>query len=258
MFHVSIASISLFLHSSVERILMFLRWENLVTGFAKSNPLNQPFSGEISEPGLYAILGPNGCGKSTLMRTWIGLMNPLSGTSQIEHCNCKHSRNDTPCLGYVPQFHRVNPHFSITVRDLVRQGLGRTVDGEGLARVEKLLLEWDIMGDAGRPFHELSMGQKTRALVARALVSQPKLIFMDEPLASLDAHCQNVLINALKDLVNRTQICVLIIDHHLEHHSDLLDGYFIFQREHYLDVCTIAFSRDRGTPIHTEGSDLEC
>jgi ABC-type Mn2+/Zn2+ transport system ATPase subunit len=230
---------------------MFLRWSDLVCGYAGHQPLHQPFSGGLSQAGLYAILGPNGSGKSTLMLTWLGLKRPLAGTVWVNHDCCRHVRGDTPCIGYVPQFHHVNPYFHITVRDLVEQGFGRLgrPDAGLVAHADELLASWDLREVATRSFHELSMGQKTRALIARALVSSPRLLFLDEPLASLDAHCQTFLMDSLRDLALKDGVCVVMIDHHLERYDDLVDGKFILERRHYKDVCSISFVESRREPL---------
>lgn len=224
---------------------LYLWWKDLVCGYRGREPLNLPFSGQLNKSGIYAILGPNGSGKSTLMRTWLGLIPSLAGTVRL----LKTVDNSAPLLGYVPQYHCVNPWFHISVRDLIAQGIGTNrITKSEEQHITSLLDAWELQNEALRSFHELSMGQKTRALVARALVAKPRLLFLDEPLASLDIHCQNFLMNSLLKLSSEESVCILMIDHHLENFKEKLTGRFVFERAHYRNTCAIRL--EQNSPFH--------
>ena len=123
---------------------MSLSWENLVCGYADREPLNSAFTGQISSPGIFAVTGPNGCGKSTLLKTWLGLSRPQAGKVLINGIAANLRHDLSQGIGYVPQSHRVNGFFQVTVADFVRQGFGpkhvRTPEFE--SRVHELLEQW--------------------------------------------------------------------------------------------------------------------
>lgn len=223
-----------------------LVWKNLVCGAASGpssgtwfgsastqEPLHLPFSGEIARPGLCAVRGPNGCGKSTLLKTFLGLMTPKSGRVSLL----------TASRGYVPQSNTVNRYFHISVRDFIRQGFGPDAQGSQNedARVDALIDEWQLTEAATRSFHELSIGQKTRAMVARAIVSVPRILFLDEPLASLDGCCQRQLMTTLSALCQTTGMSVLMVDHHFERFEHLIQREIVFERTHNRETCVISF-----------------
>jgi ABC-type Mn2+/Zn2+ transport system ATPase subunit len=220
---------------------MYLTWENLVSGYQRNDPLHVPFSGEIRTPGIYAILGPNGCGKSTLMKSWLGLMKPLQGNVTLNDSPVQGAQHMAQGIGYVPQFHKVNRYFHITVQDFVKQGFGPQHKNtpETQARIEQLLVQWQLDGYAQRSFHDLSMGQKTRAMVARTIVTPPKLLFLDEPLASLDRCCQWTLMKTLQNLTLEKNVCVFMIEHHLENFEEMIAGKVVFERTHDRALCTV-------------------
>ncbi|MBM3380990.1 MAG: ATP-binding cassette domain-containing protein [Betaproteobacteria bacterium] len=219
---------------------MALNWENLVVGHQNRSALNHPFSGRLEDGGIYAIIGPNGCGKSTLLKTWLGLLSPWSGEVKI---NGASPAAGTLPLAYVPQSQQVNKYFQISVQDFVMQGFGRhpPAPADALPRVRTALVQWELSADAQKSFHLLSGGQKTRAMVARAILSNPKMIFLDEPLANLDACCQQQLMDTLHVLAHQNNICVVMVDHHFEAYEKLLSAKFLFERSHNAEICTVRF-----------------
>jgi ABC-type Mn2+/Zn2+ transport system ATPase subunit len=219
---------------------MALVWENLVVGYQNRSALNRPFSGQLEDGGIYAIMGPNGCGKSTLLKTWLGLIPTWSGKV---HINGALPQEGTLPLAYVPQSQQINKYFHISVQDFVMQGFGRhpPPKAEALQRVLTALVQWELSADAQKSFHLLSGGQKTRAMVARAILSNPKMIFLDEPLANLDACCQEQLMDTLHVLAHKNNICVVMVDHHFEAYEKFLSARFLFERSHNEEICTIRF-----------------
>lgn len=139
-----------------------------------------------------AVLGPNGGGKTTLLRLILGLLTPSSGFIRVF--------GDTPGqhsarIGYVPQ--RLDgvaerKDLPILVRDVVLMGLlapgrhGFRHSRDAIRRAEAALERVEMLGHAGRRFCDLSGGQKQRTLIARALVSDPGLLILDEPTANID------------------------------------------------------------------------
>lgn len=225
-----------------------IQWSRLVCGYSVEDPLTEPFSGKIEKPGIYAITGPNGSGKSTLLRTWLGFVKPLSGSFDFDH---EYQRKS-----YVPQKLTLNPYFHLDVRTCVAQGYGPSKK-EDEQEILNILKEWDLLESANKNIHLLSSGQKIRLLVARALLFQPKLILMDEPLSNLDSHCQDWLVQKLLSLVKNQGLCVLLVDHHVEKFSKLLSGNIEFIRPHLhsaaslreWNTCQVKMSGDIGANL---------
>lgn len=212
----------------------FLKWNDLVLGYDPKSPVSEPFQGTLAEPGIYGILGQNGCGKSTLIKTWLGLLPPLAGALSFGPQLLGAGRRLYQGVSYVPQVHKVNQYFHISVSDFARQGFGscykkNPTDEKNLF---DFLSDWQLGPFVHQSFHELSGGQKARCLIVRALVSNPKLIFLDEPLASLDVCCQKQLMETLVQLVVQKKVCVCLIDHHLDPFQGYLRSKIVFERGH--------------------------
>ena len=207
-----------------------LNIKNLVVGY-HSEPLNYPVSFNVTKNGLYAIRGQNGCGKSTFLKTIIGLNKPLKGQIIFK----KEKTNlEIPKFSYVPQFHSVNKFFHLPVLEFVKQGFGPNfkIEQKHHDLIKSLLHEWELNLYSNKSFHELSGGQKTRALLVRAFATQAKILFLDEPLSSLDVCCQAHLMQTLSTYVKKHNYCVFIIDHHIDKFKHMITHYLDFDKAH--------------------------
>jgi zinc transport system ATP-binding protein len=142
------------------------------------------------ETGDFAcIVGPNGGGKTTLLKLILGLIKPVSGEITVLG---KPAGSNLEQIGYVPQFSRFDTGFPVKVRDVVLMGCLRrsffwgSYSAEQIEKAHEALVSVGLQGKEECCFAGLSGGQKQRALIARALVSQPRLILLDEPTASVD------------------------------------------------------------------------
>ncbi len=225
--------------------MSYLKWDKLVLGYSKQTPLNIPFSGEILNSGIYPILGQNGCGKSTLLKTWLGLIPPIHGGLERNDKSLEPEKSLTQGVSFVPQFHNVNKYFSISVFDFVAQGFGpdfsSKLSEKQKNKIHEHLKEWQLSGFENTSFHELSGGQKTRALVVRAFLSHPKILFLDEPLASLDSCCRDRLMEKLYLLSQKSHMCVLLVDHHLDKFQKYFTKTIRFEKNHDENISQISF-----------------
>jgi zinc transport system ATP-binding protein len=159
------------------------------------------------------IIGPNGGGKSTLLKAILGLVPISNGTVQIYGSNTHKNRS---CVGYVPQFAALNRKFPISLFEVVltgrlKQGLSPffRYSSEDKASVYSMLERVGIESLANRQISELSGGEFQKMLIARALAINPRLLFLDEPTASVDAVSRDQIYGLLAEL-NKNMTIILV------------------------------------------------
>ncbi len=177
----------------------------------------------INRREMVAIVGPNGGGKTTLLKLILGLLQPTSGRVRVFG---QPPAQSWARIGYMPQHAHLDPQFPITVIDTVLMGrLGR---GRGfgpfkredrqLARAQ--LAEVGLADATQRPLAALSGGQRQRVLIARALVTEPDLLLLDEPTANLDMRVETQFYDLLQKLNQR--LTVVLVSHDLGFVSPLV------------------------------------
>lgn len=171
----------------------------------------------VNKGDFVSIIGPNGGGKTTLVKLILGLLTPSSGTVKI---NGKNPAKNGTVIGYVPQIINHNLSFPASVMDVVLMGKynpGKRFMFRNKRKDRRDALEalgqLGMADQAGRKITDLSGGQRQRVLIARALVTGPELLVLDEPTASLDTKGQTDFFNLLKEL-NR-DLTILVVSHDL-------------------------------------------
>jgi zinc/manganese transport system ATP-binding protein len=171
-----------------------------------------------------AVLGPNGSGKSTLMKAVLGLLAPSAGELHVLGGSPRQAR---PRIGYLPQRRSFDASTRVRGIDIVRLGLDGTRFGLALAlsprararrrrereRVAEVIERVGASRYADRPIGELSGGEQQRLLVAQALVQQPELLILDEPLDSLDLPSQTAVAGLLQRICREDRVAVLLVAH---------------------------------------------
>jgi len=170
---------------------------------------------QIEYGDFVGIIGPNGGGKSTLLKSILGLVTPVSGHISVLDVTPQQGRSQ---VGYVPQATNINKQFPISVREAVL--MGRMVGNSGFLHrynredqdiVQNYLQRLEIADLADRQIGQLSGGQLQRVLIARALVVLPQILLLDEPTASLDAHSSSQIYEILQGL--NQDVTIVIVTH---------------------------------------------
>ncbi len=162
-----------------------LSFQNLTLGYER-HPAVHHLTGEIGEGALLAVVGPNGAGKSTLLKGIVGVLRPLGG---------KILRNEVKAqdIAYLPQIAEIDRTFPISVYDLVSMGLWKRagllggIGAKDRERISQAIEAVGLRGFEERAIGTLSGGQMQRALFARLLLQDARVILLDEPFASLDS-----------------------------------------------------------------------
>jgi len=167
---------------------------------------------------VLSLVGPNGCGKTTLIKCVCGILRP-EGTILLgeEEVGSMSRRDVARFIGYVPQ--STTSVLSTTVFDTILMGrkphMGWRVADEDIDRVVEVMKLLSIEEFALRDFSELSGGQKQRVLIARALCQEPEVLLLDEPTSNLDIKHQLEVMETIRSLVKRTGISALMAIHDL-------------------------------------------
>jgi zinc transport system ATP-binding protein len=186
--------------------------ENLTVSYPGVKALdNINFS--IEEKDFLGIIGPNGAGKSTLFSCMLGLNNNYDGKISFFGQDIRKSKKYLKDVGYVPQKPVFEKNFPATVREIVRMGL-RKKSYEN--RVDKVLQDVWIHELSHKRIGELSGGQQQRVFIAKALVGEPKILILDEPVTGIDAQSTELFFGILQELNKKQNITIIWSSHDLD------------------------------------------
>ncbi|MCC6123880.1 MAG: ABC transporter ATP-binding protein [Pirellulales bacterium] len=194
-----------------------LAFENVSFSYG-SVPVLENASFSILERESVCIVGPNGGGKTTLVKLVLGLLEPSAGEIRVFGGSPKAVR---PRIGYMPQHLLYDPLFPVTVRDIVLMGRLKSggvrgffgwPDGEDRDAAADALRRVGMEDFCRRSFSSLSGGQRQRVLIARALAGRPDLLLLDEPTASVDTLVEARLLDLLRELNERMTIAMVTHD----------------------------------------------
>lgn len=212
----------------------------------------------IPRGGVVGVIGPNGSGKTTLFELILGLLVPDAGT--VRTLGGSPRRGD-PRIGYVPQDYTATVGDALRSRDLVSLGLTGTRWGpwppsrRDRERVDAVLAEVGAADYATRRLARLSGGQQQRVAVAQALVGDPELLLLDEPLANLDVAGQREVVALVERVAQERDVTIMVVSHDLNVVLPVLTGavYLLDGHAHYDEIGAVASSELLthlyGTPI---------
>ena len=214
--------------------------ENLCLGYPKKT-LTEPINLEIKSSQWLGIVGRNGIGKSTFFKTILGILPQVSGTITVLE-NPPGTLNHK--ISYIPQDKTLNITHNVSGMTLIKANyrpnhFGLPCFGRNLNQKIFYLLETvGAESYAKRPFQTLSGGQKKRLFLAQALINNPKILLLDEPLSDLDPQAKHDVIQALKKIHYQENITLLIISHDMHDIIHELNYFIHFKNRtaHFCDV----------------------
>lgn len=195
---------------------------------------------KIHKGDYVGIIGPNGGGKSTLIKLMLGILKPSDGTVKLFGQDIKQF-NDWYKIGYVPQRTSVEMNFPVTVEEMVAmgrygiRGLFHFPTQEDKQKVDQALIHVDMLEYKNHQINDLSGGQQQRVFIARALATEPEIIFLDEPTVGVDVKTQKQFYKLLRKLNRHLELTLILVSHELDvvaHESTEL-GYINRTLEYY-------------------------
>jgi zinc transport system ATP-binding protein len=185
-----------------------------ITGGYNNEIVIENINCKIYDGDFFGIIGPNGGGKSTLLKIILGLLNPMEGTVRIFGQLPENGRKN---IGYVPQYSEYDKQYPISVWDVVLMGR-RIISGfhplysaADKKATNEELKRVNMEKYKNRHISELSGGQRQRVFIARALVAKPKILLLDEPTASIDKDLQTNFYKLLKQL--NKDVTIVLVTH---------------------------------------------
>lgn len=164
------------------------------------------------------IIGPNGGGKTTLVKAVLGLVRPTTGTIRFLHPDGTAATKMN--IGYLPQYSSFDFRFPITVEEVVRmgflanRGLTAHINKEQKAAAARVMERMELSDLRRRPISNLSGGQRQRVLMARALVNRPSLLILDEPSTYIDQQSEHRLYSLLERI--NSECAIMLVSHNLD------------------------------------------
>jgi len=226
-----------------------IRADDLVKEYGGVRALDG-FSLEVEQGSFFGLLGPNGAGKTTFIETLVGLARPTAGTAEVFGQDIRESPAAVrQRVGLAPQEFNVDRFFPI--REVLQHKAGYHGFSRAAAkrRAEETLERVGLSEKAGATFKALSGGMKRRCLLARALVTDPDLLILDEPTAGIDVELRREVWDVVRGL-NDEGTTVLLTTHYIEEAERLCDEVCILDSGRAVEVDTPAELRSRGTDTH--------
>jgi zinc transport system ATP-binding protein len=210
-----------------------LRLENVSVSYGSHTVLDN-VNLSVEEHDFLGIIGPNGGGKSTLLKTILGLVRPDSGVITVLGEQPEKSRSK---IGYVPQYSNYDHGFPISVQEVVmmgrysRTGLFKYYGKTDRQAVDEALQKVGMLDNAATQIGQLSGGQQQRVFIARALVAGPELLLLDEPTASVDSAMQTDFYELLEHL--KKEMTIIMVSHDIGAVSIFVDKIACLNQQLY-------------------------
>jgi len=170
----------------------------------------------IDEGDILGIIGPNGAGKTTLFSCMLGLLDDYTGTIKILGDDIKKKNGKVfKSIGYIPQKKTIEQNFPATVEEIVSLGI-TTIGKTSKEKIALALETVGLLAQKDSRVGELSGGQQQRVLIAKAMVNNPKLLILDEPVTGIDLEMQNRFYSLLKKLNQEKKITIIWASHDLD------------------------------------------
>jgi len=216
---------------------MKLEVKNLVKKFKSTIAVNN-ISFEIKKNKTLGLLGPNGCGKTTSIGMMLGLITPTSGQILIDH-NVLNSKNR---INLLQNMNFASPYVELPKKLTVSQNLEVFARLYGVLnvkdRIEQLTEDLDLKKFFNKKTGELSSGQKNRVSLAKSLINNPKLLFLDEPTASLDPDIGDFVREYLEKYKKKNELTILLASHNMKEVERLCDNIIMMKRGEIVDQGT--------------------
>ncbi len=208
--------------------------EHVCIQFGQRNIL-EDVSLSVNQGEFIVVLGPNGAGKTTLLKLLLGLLKPSAGAVQVFG---HPPRRGSEAIGYAPQHRVLEADLALRARDVVGFGLDGNHWGIGLpsprrrAIIEKALLEVDACDFADAPLGQLSEGEQQRLLIAQALLTNPRLLLLDEPLANLDISHEQEIVELVARVCRVRKVAVMLVTHDINPLMPVVDRVLYMANGH--------------------------
>jgi zinc transport system ATP-binding protein len=206
--------------------------KNISYSYNKKTDVLSGVSFIVDEKDFIGLIGPNGGGKSTLLKIILGLLTPDKGSIKVFGKNPADARNR---IGYVPQYSQIDLNYPISVWEVVISGLlGRKTIGSRFnekdnAKTTEALEKMKLFNLKDKPIGELSGGQRQRVLLSRALVRNPELLLLDEPTNNVDQESGSDLYKLLNEL--NSNVTVMIVSHDVGTISKYINKVFCLNKK---------------------------
>ena len=216
---------------------MILEVENGCFGYPKQEEILKNINLHLEKGHILSVLGPNGIGKTTLLKCMIGLLPWTSGRSILNGTDlCKMKSKDIwNTISYIPQAHSFS--FSYTGLEMVmlgrssHLGLFEQPGAQEIEMAEAMMEKVGITRLAGKDCNRMSGGELQMVLIARALINEPELIILDEPETGLDFHNQILVLNMIERLAHEEGISAIMNTHYPTNAMSIADEAFMMNRK---------------------------
>ena len=247
--------------TNVESQNILLECKDLLVGYGKALPsMKFPFDFSLASGNVVALMGENGCGKSSLLKTFAGLLAPVAGEVSLEGKSLTEwaPRERAQEISLVRMSSAVPPRMSVS--EFVRlgrspySGIFDSRTDEDNRIVENSMALLDVANFANRPIAELSDGERSRVFLAEAVAQQVKILLLDEPNAFLDIPRSHALFRLLKKIAVERQMGIVVSTHSVEYAERYCDKIMVVNGG-TVKVASAADARKNGLLDWTEICD---
>ena len=216
---------------------MFIQVKNLTKKFKNSLAVNK-INFSIEKNKTVGLLGPNGCGKTTSIGMMLGLIKPSEGEIIIDNVNLEKANR----VSVLSKMNFASPYVELPKRLTVKQNLevyGKLYDVKNLEKkINQISEELDIKNFLEKKTGELSSGQKNRVTLAKSLINDPEILFLDEPTASLDPDIGDYVRGYIESYKLKNKITILLASHNMTEVERLCDSIIMMKNGKIIDKGT--------------------